>query len=673
MVDIKAPEDPWVYPFGIKIMNNFLEEKYQKFMENMIQTCAFYQAPQGVGNKRLVQKEHKIRFDYTLSRRECSFIDEALIQKADCGCNLRERWRLLYYNGDTDEKGFRDPHTDWTSHACHRRMSIIIGLSEPSDYEGGEFHWVDKNIKYKIEKGTAVIFDSRMVHEVLPVTKGKRYVLQAFLFDDTGYDLKKEKNGKEHFVLLPPSCSNEKDESKEDVIQRLNMEQDSYKFINDRNMVHSKIKSPEDSFLGEFTEFHQLYNFLLLRPDIYAFTWHEPTHNNKRWAKKAFGWTKELTFEKGREDFGLWPRENDVISGILNNKLNKKIEKTEDEYYITNLSSNGGPGNQVVGIKELLIMATHLNRTFVAPPIIQHYVLNREHVRQHKENKYWQFTDIFDYKDGSVINLLDKMDLVKNESKVYCVNHNDRSNKLRSEEVVDVSHCELDMLFKRRFTKESDYLELNIMPEKLLILKNLFNSTAISKCFWNGCDSCELNENFLPLYRKICSNFDFSSKIKSYGDKFIENNFGKKKFISLHLRYPDQVRIGYDIKQVNKLYNESDIQKMLEDVCKEHQIDPQNIFIATCSQRNILSSTLKNCKMLENKNEYNQTESFIEQYISTQSDVFVYTGGIHAKPDHVHLRSTWASFVIDYRNYLLGLPKTLNIYLTNYFSKTEKK
>ena len=74
-----------------------------------------------------------------------------------------------------------------------------------------------------------------------------------------------------------------------------------------------------------------------------------------------------------------------------------------------------------MGIKELLIMATHLNRTFVAPPIIQHYVLNREHVRQHKENKYWQFTDIFDYKDGSVINLLDKMDLVKNESKVYCV------------------------------------------------------------------------------------------------------------------------------------------------------------------------------------------------------------------------------------------------------------
>ena len=124
------------------------------------------------------------------------------LEKADCDCNLRERWRLLYYNGDNDEKAFRDEHTDWTHFSCHRRMSIIIGISDPSEYEGGELIFKNNNLKYKLGKGSAVIFDAKLVHEVLPVTKGKRYVLQAFLFNDSGYSFKKEKNGIQHFKLL---------------------------------------------------------------------------------------------------------------------------------------------------------------------------------------------------------------------------------------------------------------------------------------------------------------------------------------------------------------------------------------------------------------------------------------------------------------------------------------
>ena len=106
--------------------------------------------------------------------------------KSESKCYLRERWRILHYDGTMDKKSFRGPHTDWTNHSCHRRMSIIIGLSEPSMYTGGELVFKNNNLQYKIEKGAAVVFDSRLVHEVLPVTSGERYVLQAFLFDDTG-------------------------------------------------------------------------------------------------------------------------------------------------------------------------------------------------------------------------------------------------------------------------------------------------------------------------------------------------------------------------------------------------------------------------------------------------------------------------------------------------------
>ena len=153
--------------------------------------------------------------DYTLTTLECSFIDKPLIKKADCNCTLRERWRVLYYNGDNDKKAFRDAQTDWTTYSCHRRMSIIISLSEPNDYEGGELVFPNDNLKYKLNKGSAVIFDGRMVHEVLPVTKGKRYVLQAFLFDETGWSLKKEKNGYNNYALF------DYDENKNKVMRSL--------------------------------------------------------------------------------------------------------------------------------------------------------------------------------------------------------------------------------------------------------------------------------------------------------------------------------------------------------------------------------------------------------------------------------------------------------------------
>ena len=77
-------QDSWSPPFSIKIMENFLEEKYHTFMQNMIKTCKFVEATQGVGCKNVVQTQHKIRMDYTLSNNECRYIDDPLIEKAYC-------------------------------------------------------------------------------------------------------------------------------------------------------------------------------------------------------------------------------------------------------------------------------------------------------------------------------------------------------------------------------------------------------------------------------------------------------------------------------------------------------------------------------------------------------------------------------------------------------------
>lgn len=66
-----------------------------------------------------------------------------------------------------------------------RKLSIVVQLSDPSEYEGGELHIIcgdDKeyNIAPK-EKGTMIIFPSYLRHRVTPVTKGKRCSLVTWI------------------------------------------------------------------------------------------------------------------------------------------------------------------------------------------------------------------------------------------------------------------------------------------------------------------------------------------------------------------------------------------------------------------------------------------------------------------------------------------------------------
>ena len=63
-----------------------------------------------------------------------------------------------------------------------RKISLTIQLSDPSEYEGGDFQFyhareLDEEIK---EKGTILLFPSSHMHRVTPVTKGIRKSLVAW-------------------------------------------------------------------------------------------------------------------------------------------------------------------------------------------------------------------------------------------------------------------------------------------------------------------------------------------------------------------------------------------------------------------------------------------------------------------------------------------------------------
>lgn len=60
-----------------------------------------------------------------------------------------------------------------------RKVSFSLGISDESEYEGGDlgFKAAEEEDYYKIGRGDIIAFPSWMLHKVTPVTKGKRRVL----------------------------------------------------------------------------------------------------------------------------------------------------------------------------------------------------------------------------------------------------------------------------------------------------------------------------------------------------------------------------------------------------------------------------------------------------------------------------------------------------------------
>ncbi len=60
-----------------------------------------------------------------------------------------------------------------------RKVSFSLGISDESEYEGGDlgFKTAEEEDYYKIGRGDIIAFPSWMLHKVTPVTKGKRRVL----------------------------------------------------------------------------------------------------------------------------------------------------------------------------------------------------------------------------------------------------------------------------------------------------------------------------------------------------------------------------------------------------------------------------------------------------------------------------------------------------------------
>jgi len=91
-----------------------------------------------------------------------------------------DQLQYTIYEGDG---GHYDWHADLGPSISNRKLSCVIQLSDPNDYEGGDLQLNNGGGVVTIEKkkGRIVFFSSFVLHRVTPVTKGTRISLVTWL------------------------------------------------------------------------------------------------------------------------------------------------------------------------------------------------------------------------------------------------------------------------------------------------------------------------------------------------------------------------------------------------------------------------------------------------------------------------------------------------------------
>jgi peroxiredoxin/predicted 2-oxoglutarate/Fe(II)-dependent dioxygenase YbiX len=100
-----------------------------------------------------------------------------------------ERYLVCCYEATTSDHFH--PHRDnTTTGTAHRRFAVSIFLN-PDEYEGGDVRFPEFGSKtYRAELGGAVVFSCSLLHEVVPMIRGRRFAFLPFLYDDAAAELR---------------------------------------------------------------------------------------------------------------------------------------------------------------------------------------------------------------------------------------------------------------------------------------------------------------------------------------------------------------------------------------------------------------------------------------------------------------------------------------------------
>lgn len=158
-------------------------------------------------------------------RRDCNIEDERLrdaiqarirrrllpeIEKAfQFRATRMERYIVACY--DAESGGHFKPHRDNTTRGtAHRKFAVTMNLNT-DEYEGGDLRFPEFGGQtYRAPTGGAVVFSCSLMHEAMPVTRGRRFAFLPFLYDDAGAQVRERNNAylaesvKPYENTLPP-------------------------------------------------------------------------------------------------------------------------------------------------------------------------------------------------------------------------------------------------------------------------------------------------------------------------------------------------------------------------------------------------------------------------------------------------------------------------------------
>jgi peroxiredoxin len=99
-----------------------------------------------------------------------------------------ERYLVGCYDAETG--GYFRPHRDNTAPiVAHRRFAVTINLNE--GYEGGNLCFPEFGYQsYSTPPGDAIVFSCSLLHEVMPVTRDRRYAFLSFFYDERSQQIR---------------------------------------------------------------------------------------------------------------------------------------------------------------------------------------------------------------------------------------------------------------------------------------------------------------------------------------------------------------------------------------------------------------------------------------------------------------------------------------------------
>lgn len=92
-----------------------------------------------------------------------------------------ESLQLTHY--ESSYEGMYGWHQDYNGGFASRKLSLVLQLSDPSEYEGGNLEIMNGGniVTVRKQRGLLAIFPSYTLHQVTPVTKGTRQTIVAWV------------------------------------------------------------------------------------------------------------------------------------------------------------------------------------------------------------------------------------------------------------------------------------------------------------------------------------------------------------------------------------------------------------------------------------------------------------------------------------------------------------